>query len=43
MDIEKKLAYEPPRLESVDQKLVLGDSIVPGASQVLPPDEDPDF
>jgi len=42
MEKENKLVYKPPRLEEVDLKLVFGE-VVPGVSQVQPPDEDPDF
>ena len=46
MEFEKKLVYEPPRLAYIaDLKLVSGDNtnLVPGATQILPPDDDPDF
>jgi len=45
MDMEKdnKLVYQPPKLETVDMKLSVAGDIVPGVTEVLPPDADPDF
>ena len=42
METENKFVYEPPCLEEIESRLLvcLGDSIVPGASQLLPDDED---
>ena len=44
MEKTNKLVYQPPKLEAVDLKLLAsGDDLVPGASQVIDPDDDPDF
>ena len=45
MEDENKFVYEAPSMEEITSKLVLclGDSIFPGGSQFVKPDEDPDF
>lgn len=43
MEEENKLEYQPPRLETVDSKLVYTGDGSGDASKIIPDDDDPPF
>lgn len=43
MEDEKKLEYQPPRLETVESRLIYTGNSSGDASQVIPDDDDPPF